>query len=93
MTKKISWLSKIQPRKRTHESLIVTIDSLLTRDDVKNVFDKALKDLQETEHLIIIHMNPDGEIRWHFTPESELPKLNYMLDVAKTELLKPEDED
>jgi hypothetical protein len=94
MTKNISWLSKIQPRQRiTNNPGLVTINDLLTCDNVKNVFNEALKDLPETEHLIIIHMNPDNEIRWHFTPESDLSKLNYMLDVLKSEILKPEDEE
>jgi len=71
---------------------IVTIDSLLTEDDVIRIIENLNKEKTHIKHLVIIHVDDDGSINWDCT-NTEESKLVWMLETSKQHLMQDDEEE
>lgn len=70
---------------------LVTIDSILTADNVRDAFDRMAKELPNVTDMVCIYRDREGAINWKCTSESTIERIVSMIEIAKFGVLTPEE--
>jgi len=67
---------------------VETVDDLLAKDDINGILQDVAKERTNIQDIIVIYNTKDDVIFWHCNQDILISKANYMLDVAKYDLMK-----
>ena len=70
----------------------LTVNDLLTKDDINTVVDDVLEKRADMSSLIVIYQDIDGKIRWNCSSIA-LSQFVFLLETVKVALLTEDDEE
>ena len=72
---------------------VETVDDLLAKDDINGILQDVAKERANIQDIIVIYNTKDDVIFWHCNQDILVSKANYMLDVAKYDIMKEGDDE
>jgi hypothetical protein len=72
---------------------VETVDDLLAKDDINGILQDVAKERANIQDIIVIYNTKDDVIFWHCNQDILVSKANYMLDVAKYDIMKDGDDE
>lgn len=72
---------------------LLTVNDILTKDDVKEVLSKVANDQTEITDLVCIYQDKEGYINWHTTNDTTLDRKILMMEQVKIWLLQGDNND
>ena len=69
----------------------VTINDLLSSDDVKRIFEETSKELPNIDNVLIIYFRKNETFHWDCTPELTESKIVWAMEFIKHELFEREE--
>jgi hypothetical protein len=76
-------LDKRKDRIPKQTKTLVTVEKMLTNEDVKDLLEELSKDALGIESMIAIRQNRDGTITWHITSNMSVAATIYLLERVK----------
>ena len=71
----------------------LTVNDLLTQDDVQSVLAKTIQDKAEITDLICIYQDKEGFINWHITSNTPPDRKVFLLEQVKIWMLEGDNDD
>lgn len=77
------WLSrKKKSESKASEEKIITVDDLLSRDDVNQILNETIKAKKDIQRMVVIWEDDQGVLDWRVT-NMRMSKMIGMLEMAK----------
>ena len=71
-----------ETKKKTRRKLI-TVDSILTQDNVKDLLERMAKNQKNITHMICVYKNREDQVAWKVTEGISIDQIISMLEQAK----------
>lgn len=71
-----------ETKKKTRRKLI-TVDSILTQDNVKDLLERMAKNQKNITHMICVYKNREDQVEWKVTEGISIDQIISMLEQAK----------
>ena len=75
------------PKKTKRKQKLITIDSILTQESVKDTIDRLVKEQPKIVVMICIYRDIDGVLKWKVTEGITLDQIIAMIEQTKIALL------
>ena len=94
MPSKDSRVHRISPKGKQKKSKVVTINDLLTRDDINGILSDLDKDKPDIRDLIVIYVDKrDKSFSYYLTQDTLISTATWMLEATKLDLLTEQTDD